>query len=102
MNINKVFKIRDGVDLYLNNNDMLTVYFMNTRLRKQFRVSEVIIKILELIDGEKSVICIHNKLEEEFNSEINIENVIMVFEKLIKLNVIIEKVNNYNDNYYKH
>lgn len=99
MDINKVFKIRDGVDLYLNNNDMLTVYFMNTRLRKQFRVSEVIIKILELIDGDKSIICIHNKLEEEFNSKINIENVIMVFKKLIKLNVIIEKTNNYNDNY---
>ena len=38
MNINKIFKIRDGVDLYLNNNDMLTIYFMNTRLRKQFKV----------------------------------------------------------------
>ena len=97
MNIKKIFKIRDGVDLYLNNNDMLTIYFMNTRLRKQFKVSEVIVKIVELIDGEKSIINIHNELEKEMNVKIDIENIITVFKKLTQLNVIVEKKNNYED-----
>lgn len=98
MNINRIFKIRDSVDLYLSNNEMLTIYFMNTRLRKQFRVSEIIIKIIELIDGEKTISCIQNELEKEMNSKINIGNIVTVFEKLIKLNVIVEKKNNCNDN----
>ena len=97
MNINKIFKIRDGVDLYLNNNDMLTIYFMNTRLRKQFKVSDVIIKILELIDGEKSIISIHNELEKEMDAKIDIENIMTVFKKLTQLNAIVEKKNNHAD-----
>ncbi|WP_415308595.1 HesA/MoeB/ThiF family protein [Clostridium perfringens] len=97
MDIKNIYKIRDGVDLYLNDNEVLTIYFMNTRARKQFRVSEVIIKILELIDGEKSIINIHNELEKEMNIKINIENVITVFEKLIKENIVVEKIINDTD-----
>lgn len=90
---NKVYKIRDGVDLYLNQNELLTVYFMNTRLRKQFRVSQVIINILENIDGEKNIIEIHNKLQDDLNCKIDINDIISVLNKLIDLNIIVEKIN---------
>lgn len=93
MNYNKVYKIRDGVDLYLNQNELLTIYFMNTRLRKQFKVSEVIVSILENIDGEQSVNEIHNKLQEDLNCKIDIKDIVSVLNKLINLNVVIEKVN---------
>lgn len=93
MSYNKVYKIRDGVDLYLNQNELLTIYFMNTRLRKQFKVSQVIVNILESVDGERSISNIHNKLQDDLNSKIDIDDVVSVLDKLIDLNVIVEKVN---------
>lgn len=92
MSYNKVYKIRDGVDLYLNQNELLTVYFMNTRLRKQFKVSEIIVTILENIDGEQSINEIHNKLQEDLKCKIDIKDIVLVVNKLIDLNVVIEKV----------
>ncbi|AYF53271.1 hypothetical protein DFH04_00225 [Clostridium novyi] len=97
MNGNIIYKIRDGVDLYLNNNELLTIYFMNTRLRKQFKVSRIIIRILEHIDGKNSIKDIHDKLENEFSSIIEMDNINFIFNKLKNLNVIVEKVNNLKD-----
>lgn len=97
MDINGIYKIRDGVDLYLNNNELLTIYFMNTRLRKQFKVSKVIISILENIDGEMRIKDIHDKLQIEFEGIIEIDNVTSIFDKLKSLNVIVERVKNYDD-----
>lgn len=97
MNINSIYKIRDGVDLYLNNNELLTIYFMNTRLRKQFKVSKVIIGIVEHIDGEMSIKDIHDKLQKQFESSIEIDNIFSIFDKLKGLNVIVEKVNALDD-----
>ncbi|MEG1008567.1 MAG: ThiF family adenylyltransferase [Clostridia bacterium] len=94
MDINNIYKIRDGVDLYLNNDELLTIYFMNTRLRKQFKVSRFIINIIEYIDGEISIKGIHNKLENDLETKIDLESIISVFDKLKGLNVIVEKVNN--------
>ena len=91
MDIYKVYKIRDGVDLYLNNEELLTIYFMNTRLRKQFKVSDIIIKIIESIDGEKNIQEIYYYLEKKLNKKINFESFVKVFKKLEELNVIIEK-----------
>lgn len=91
MKIDNIYKIRDGVDLYINNNELLTIYFMNTRLKKQFKVSKVIIKILELIDGEKTIKEINLELESIFKCSINIDNIILFLDKLIKENVIVKK-----------
>ena len=90
MDINKIYKIRDGVDLYLNNNELLTIYFMNTRLRKQFKVSNNIIHIIESIDGKTTVENIHKKLEKYVFSMVNIEIIVSIIEKLEKLNVLVE------------
>lgn len=92
MNTNNIYKIRDSVDLYLNNNELLTIYFMNTRKRKQFKVSKTIISIIESLDGEKSIKTIHENLEQEFKSKIEIEDVLNILRKLKSLNVIVEKV----------
>lgn len=93
MSYNTVYKIRDGVDLYLNDNELLTIYFMNTRLRKQFKVSKVIVSILENIDGERNIKEIHDKLQDDFNCKIDIEDIDSILNKLINLNVVIEKAN---------
>ncbi|HBE9285803.1 TPA: ThiF family adenylyltransferase [Clostridioides difficile] len=93
MSYKKVYKIRDGVDLYLNQNELLTIYFMNTRLRKQFKVSKVIVSILESIDGERNINDIHDKLQQDFNCKIDIKDVYSVLDKLIDLNVVVEKAN---------
>lgn len=91
MDIYKIYKIRDGVDLYLNNGELLTIYFMNTRLRKQFKVSNLIIQIIESIDGEKNIEEIHMYLENKLNKKIKFELFLEVLKKLKDLNVIIEK-----------
>ena len=97
MDINKIYKIRDGVDLYLNNNELLTIYFMNTRLRKQFKVSSNIIHIIESIDGETTIGNIHKKLEKYIANEVDIEIVISIIEKLQNLNVLVECKNQEED-----
>lgn len=98
MKCDVIYKIRDGVDIYINHNELLTIYFMNTRLRKQFRVSSVIVNILEFIDGKSTLKEIHSKLEDELNKKMNIEDVMAVIEKLKNLNVIIEKIKIPQDN----
>ena len=50
----KVYKVRDSVDLFLSDNELLTAYFMNTRRRRSFRVNDETVRLLESIDGKKS------------------------------------------------
>lgn len=93
MNSELVYKIRDGVDLYLNNNELLTVYFMNTRKRKQFKVSRIIVNIIELIDGKNSINDIYTILKDKYvENKIYKSDVVDIFEKFLKLNIIVEKI----------
>ena len=93
MNSNTIYKIRDGVDIYLNNNELLTVYFMSTRKRKQFKVSKIIVSILEEIDGENDIEGIYAKLNNQYiDKSIDREDIVNVLKKLIELNVIVEKL----------
>lgn len=98
MNYKKVYKIRDGIDLYLSQNELLTIYFMNTRLRKQFKVSKVVVSILENIDGKRNIHDIHEKLQRDFNCNIYIKDIYSILYKLIDLNVVVEKVNSDENN----
>ncbi|ABW18866.1 HesA/MoeB/ThiF family protein [Alkaliphilus oremlandii] len=93
--IDNVYKIRNGVDLYLVNDELLTVYFMSTRLRKQFNVSPLIIKLIENIDGIKSIGEIHKLLEKEFNKKIDISGLKEIISKFYNLNIIVKN----NDRY---
>lgn len=54
MNSRTIFKIKDSVDLFLSNEKYIIVYFMNSRQRKSFRVNDDMLRLFELIDGEKT------------------------------------------------
>lgn len=60
----KIFKIRDSVDLFLSDGELLTAYFMNTRRRKSFRVNDETVRLLEMVDGESSVSKLCSELVE--------------------------------------
>ena len=50
-----IIKIKDSVDLFLNDDHYLMVYYMNTRQRKSFRINDSMVNLLQTIDGKKSV-----------------------------------------------
>ena len=50
-----IYKIKDSVDLFLSDNLLLTAYFINSRRRKNFRINEEMIHLLEQIDGKRDV-----------------------------------------------
>jgi len=55
MNRKTVIKIKDSVDLFLSNNRYLMIYYMNSRQRKSFRINNEMIRLLENIDGKRTV-----------------------------------------------
>lgn len=64
MNDKTIYKIKDSIDLFLSNNKYIMAYFMNTRIRKSFKVNDAVVKLIENIDGEKSVSELCKKMEE--------------------------------------
>lgn len=90
MNSNhKVYKIRDSIDLYLSDNDYLTIYYVNTRKRKKFKISEPTVFILENIDGKKNEHEIFEVLCSKYNG-INICEFEMIMQMMEKANIIVE------------
>ena len=51
---NRIYKIKNSIDVYLVDEEYVLFYFMNTRARKRFRVNETVIKLIEEIDGERT------------------------------------------------
>lgn len=86
---NIIYKIKDSVDLFLNDNSFLTAYYMNTRRRKSFRLNEEMIHLIEQIDGEKNVGQIYDIMLNEYN--VSKESVTAAINLLLK-NKIITKV----------
>lgn len=102
---NKKYKIREGVDLYLIDDDILSVYFMSSRKNLQFKIGKQIAGIIELIDGNrtvKEVVCEYNK---KVNMYVNLDIVEKLFKKLEKVNIIteniIDKMNLLNEDYLR-
>lgn len=87
---NKKFKIREGVDLYLIGDDVLSVYFMSSRKNKQFKIGAKISKIIELIDGESTVKQIVDNYNKISKSKIDIKTAESLFRKLEDSNIITE------------
>lgn len=50
----KIYKIKDSVDIYLVDDMYILAYFMNTRIRKKFRVNNAVVDLIQEIDGEKN------------------------------------------------
>ena len=44
---NRIYKIKDSIDVYLVDEEYMLFYFMNTRARKRFRVNETVIKLID-------------------------------------------------------
>lgn len=51
----KIFKIKDSVDLFLSDEKFIVAYYMNSRQKKTFKVNNALIKLLENLDGKKTV-----------------------------------------------
>lgn len=88
MKSNIKFKIRSSVDLYLHNNETLIIYYMNTRYKKQFKISNLIIKFLELIDGKRTLDEIHTQLENILNNTVDFKKLLDLVAKLYELNIL--------------
>ena len=42
---NRIYKIKNSIDVYLVDEEYVLFYFMNTRARKRFRVNETVINL---------------------------------------------------------
>lgn len=79
-----IYKIKDSVDLFLSG-DIITAYFMNTRLKKYFKINTSTIKLLESYDGRKTVY--------EISQELNLpKNEILNFSKKLEHLKILTKI----------
>lgn len=85
----QVYKIKDSVDLYLTDDSLLTAYFMNTRQQKKFQVSHAMIKLIELIDGEKNVDEISNEMK--IVGDFGFTEIQQILKSLEQQKIIIQK-----------
>lgn len=86
----EVFKIRDAVDIYLIGEEVLQIYFMNTRKQLQFKANKFTLLLVECIDGQKSILNIKEKLEERIEKEVDIEAIKQVISHLFQKGIIVE------------
>ena len=66
MDANKPVKIKDSVDVFLSNGKYLMAYYMNTRRRKSYRVSDETVRLLESIDGKRTSAELAETMAEEY------------------------------------
>lgn len=90
---NRIYKIKNSIDVYLVDEEYVLFYFMNTRARKRFRVNETVIKLIEEIDGERTAEELYNDFSK--NHTISREEFEHFFDKMIDAKVIIEKLENH-------
>ncbi|WP_312756037.1 HesA/MoeB/ThiF family protein [Rummeliibacillus suwonensis] len=94
-----IFKIREAVDIYLIGEDILQVYFMNTRRQFQFKVNKFTLLLIECVDGKKSILDIKVKLEERIDKEIDLDAIKQVFSHLFEKGIIVENKQNFHKPY---
>lgn len=79
---NKVYKVKDSVDLFLSDEKYIMAYYMNSRQRKSFKVNKETVYLFELLDGEKTVSEIETLMKKDCNADMeSVEEVINVLEK---------------------
>lgn len=66
---NKIFKVKDSVDLFLSDEKYIMAYYMNSRQRKSFRVNKEMIRLFEIIDGVKTVAEIEEIMRKELDAD---------------------------------
>lgn len=65
---NKLLKIKDSVDLYLVDDELLSIYFFSTRKELRYKVNEVILQMIKKLDGKNSVEKIVNDIVSEYGN----------------------------------
>ncbi|MED0986686.1 ThiF family adenylyltransferase [Bacillus paramycoides] len=77
-----IYKIKDSVDLFLSGN-VITAYFMNTRMQKHFRVNDESVRLLEHYDGKKSI----EKIAEQLKMD---RDMVLAFSQYLeKLKILV-------------
>jgi molybdopterin-synthase adenylyltransferase len=85
-----IYKIRDAVDIYLIGEEIIQIYFMNTRKQIQFKANNFTVLLIECIDGKRSVLDIKRKLEERTDKAIDIDAIKQVLYLLFQKGIIVE------------
>jgi molybdopterin/thiamine biosynthesis adenylyltransferase len=83
-------KIRDGVDIYLISNEILQVYFMNTRKRMQFKANNLSVILIEAINGKDSILHIQKKIEGRIGKKVDVSTIVQILNFLYSKGILIE------------
>lgn len=84
-----IYKIRDSVDVYTIQDDILYFYFINTRISKQYRVSKETIALIGLIDGKSTISELTQRYNHSQSKSVTEETIQKVLSFLEQENVII-------------
>ena len=87
---NKIYKIKDSVDVYLVDDEFILFYFMNTRTRKRFRINDTVINLIEEIDGKRTAEELYNDFI--IKNDISKDEFSLFIDKMIESNVLIERL----------
>lgn len=99
MDWNRIYKIKDSVDIYLVNEEYIIAYFMNTRIQKKFRVNPAVIMLFECIDGVDTAKEIYRKVSEK--DVISKDAFAAFIDKLLETKILCEKLQEHIlDEYY--
>ncbi|GHV57642.1 hypothetical protein FACS189460_4540 [Deltaproteobacteria bacterium] len=82
MNIDTIYKIKDSVDLFLSDDNLLTVYHINTRQRRKFKVSTLTVSLIEQIDGDHTLMEIIDNMSKFSVDSDSVTNVISSLEAM--------------------
>jgi len=85
-----VYKIRDSVDVYTIRDDILMFYFINTRKKYEYKVSQASIHLITLINGKRNVHEITEAYNVKYNAHIKTESVQKIIDFLESINVVTE------------
>ncbi|WP_061996557.1 ThiF family adenylyltransferase [Clostridium sp. ATCC 25772] len=85
------YKIRESVDVYIIGEDILYIYFMNTRQTIEFKVSKEVIDLVKCIDGD-TFQEMQEKLKRNTNKNFSLESIKAAIEFLMKKNVVVEVI----------
>ena len=84
------YKIRDCVDVYTLKDNILMFYFINTRKTYEYKVNEESIKLISLINGERTVDDLTDIYNNTYKRNVNPESVMQILKCLMTIKVVVE------------
>ncbi len=96
----KIYKIKDSIDVYLEDDEYIVCYFVNTRIRKRFKIGTAVVDLFSLIDGENTPEDIYLQIVKKY-PEIERGFCFDVLNKLLNGRIICERLSEHVlDDYY--